>query len=328
MDYDEIINNANDTRSGDNYYYDNNIINPSDIQLTPIVGVQTSGEIGKMTSFENETANTVPFGTSKDDTYELNGEQLYDTNEWIVQHQKRYDEFMENPVVDFVSSVAGDLNQTTEDLLKTGFEDIVKLLQKNQPRPYKPLSTYDYANVFARDPKNLKREWDSVLETMSMVYDKDEQLVSSLPNIVAYAQNRYEKREQLITEWKVMALNVKKLHFKEFLKSAVEWCVTLIQGRYNLQNIASDELFLDIIQSNFRSVFVNLVAGRIKENRADRGYASETKYNHLSDKMMMSLQMFANYEYGQSTSLLQGRSFPSIPFGLFPTIQQPNVSNV
>lgn len=213
--------------------------------------------------------------------------------------------FYQQEIIQFADLIAGHLDYSTIDpVLKTGFEDLIrlsnKLEQSNQqfistfkdtgtPAPTQPgqTVTYTFANEGQLvDLTPAERESARRLKGLTLALNNPNQALSM------YREERLrEGRERSIQlEWESLLVKLQTLYFASNISAAINYCLDIVAKE--TRGLERSSLLDTIIRSDARDPFAALVAAYVKNNRVrtPNSYHTGIQYREFDERYHASIR--------------------------------------
>ena len=244
-----------------------------------------------------------PFSFGKSETYPSQ-------DDWITTHSAAYSLFIRNKIVDFARTVAGLLGLDVKQLLKTGFEDLLEIMNQNKMRPNDLyLSTAEYPSetslktTFEDGDFYSEKQRAAILElaTLKEVMGK-ERMTDHIDSLRAYRYLtlRQERMDYTIARWLTLPMNLTHIYFQDKLKAAIETGIMHIRRFINID--IGKEYFAQILESDYNIVFATLVSKIILRNNLDRvrGQKRESEYKRLDAEIRSFSYQMSKFTFDQA----------------------------
>jgi len=159
--------------------------------------------------------------------------------QWVDEHKLAYAAFMRDPIISFVRSVAGEQGQKDANaFLKTGFEDIMKIMRSSLPQTFDMFpggagggGTLSLGGGSGPDPPGkgtivrnpnvfnqaAMEELKDIVEVLQS-YGRAEDALRAY----AYLSRQSAVRDAAVVQWLTLPMNLGQIYFVDTLKSAIE----------------------------------------------------------------------------------------------------------
>jgi len=215
---------------------------------------------------------------------------------WVEEHALRFAVWVRDRMVDFAMTLAGkvyprvDLDVSLPKILMTGFEDINRLIAEARikPRDMQLPNIVQFGAAGrgrgavprpgASAPFAPGKGYNTALDELYRIAEIVGRFADTgdAQRVLFYLAQRSERREAVYNAWLTLPMNLTTLYYSPTVKAAIEAGLSEVAPYF--PSIAESTLLAEILRSNGREAFAELVALNINLKSYDARTGNKTRH--------------------------------------------------